>query len=296
MSLTNVTVVGASGNAGSAILPTLVKSGLTITALSRESSSATFPEGVKVVKTDFSPESLQRALTGQDAVVSMIPIVALAEQQKLAEAALAAGVKLFVPSEYGSDTTNEAVLAAVPFFQAKKDALDWLKSKEDQMAWTALFTGPFFDWGLKMGMMGLDRAAGTVKLIDDGKARFTASTVGQIARALVAILKNPDQVSNKLIFVESFTVTQAEVVAAIEKVTGEKYTVLPVSSQALREQGYKQMQEGDIMGGGGLLIMALILGEGGLEDHSHIEGGMWNARLGLENEDLEEVLKATLEV
>lgn len=57
------------------------------------------------MKTDFSPESLQRALSGQDAVVSMIPIVALAEQQKLVEAALAAGVKLFVPSEYGSDST-----------------------------------------------------------------------------------------------------------------------------------------------------------------------------------------------
>jgi hypothetical protein len=41
---------------------------------------------------------------------------------------------------------NEAVLAAVPFFQAKKDALNWLKAHQDKMAWTGLITGAFFDW------------------------------------------------------------------------------------------------------------------------------------------------------
>jgi uncharacterized protein YbjT (DUF2867 family) len=145
-----------------------------------------------------------------------------------------------------------------------------------------------------MGMMGLDRAEGSVKLIDGGRARFTASTVGQIARALVAILKNPSEATNKLVFVESFTTSQAEVVAAIEKVTGEKYSVEPVSSQALREQAYKQLQAGDIQGGGTSLIMTLIFGEGSLEDHTHVEGGLWNARLGLENENLEEVVKVAL--
>lgn len=162
---------------------------------------------------------------------------------------------------------------------------------------TPLQTGrtvPNSKQGLKMGLLGVDRAAGSVKLIDDGKARFTASTVGQIARALVAILKNPGEATNKLVFVESFTTSQAEVVAAIEKVTGEKYSVVPVSSQALREQAYKQLQEGDIQGGGTSLIMALIFGEGSLEDHTHVEGGLWNVRLGMENENLEEVVKVAL--
>lgn len=45
---------------------------------------------------------------GQDAVVSMITITALAEQQKVANAAIAAGVKLFLPSEFGSDTAVRA--------------------------------------------------------------------------------------------------------------------------------------------------------------------------------------------
>lgn len=102
----------ATGNVGSGVLPELLKSNFNITVLSREGSSAVFPEGVKVVKTDYSISSLTKALTGQDAVVSMLPIVALAEQQKVAEAALAAGVKRFIPSEFGSDTA----VSAVPFF------------------------------------------------------------------------------------------------------------------------------------------------------------------------------------
>lgn len=41
---------------------------------------------------------------------------------------------------------NDDVLAAAPFLQAKKDTLNWLKSNQDQMAWTALITGPVFGW------------------------------------------------------------------------------------------------------------------------------------------------------
>lgn len=95
----------ASGNIGAGVLPLLLKSGLDITVLSREGSSATFPKEAKVIKSDFSKESLFQALKGQDAVVSMLPIIALGEQAKVAEAAVKAGVKKFIPSEYGSDSS-----------------------------------------------------------------------------------------------------------------------------------------------------------------------------------------------
>lgn len=87
------------------MLPLLLKSGLDLTILSREGSSAAFPQEAKVIKSDFSEESLVQALKGQDAVVSMLPIMALGEQAKVAEAAIKAGVKRFIPSEYGSDSS-----------------------------------------------------------------------------------------------------------------------------------------------------------------------------------------------
>lgn len=94
----------ASGNFGGLLVPELVKTDLNITAVIRESSKATFPSSVQVTKSDFSLKSLTEAFEGKDAVVSMLPIDAAADQAVLIEAAIAAGVKRFLPSEYGSDS------------------------------------------------------------------------------------------------------------------------------------------------------------------------------------------------
>ncbi|KXH30424.1 isoflavone reductase [Colletotrichum nymphaeae SA-01] len=298
MSLKKVTLVGvwvqASGNVGAAVLPELLKSDLDLTILSREGSSAIFTPGAKVVRTDYSEDSLIKILVGQDAVVSMLPIVALGEQQKIVEAAIKAGVKRFIPSEYGSDSASDEVIAAVPFFQPKKAHLDWLASKEDVLSWTAIITGPFFDWGLKLGMTGFNLATKTATLVDGGKTRFTASNTAQIGRAIVAVLQHSDETKNQLVFTESFTTTQLEVLASLEKISGEKWKTVEVSSQAIREDGFSKLGKGEIMEGGAAVIMALVLGEGGLEDHTHVKGGIWNDRLGLKTESIDETVKSVL--
>ncbi|KZL72821.1 isoflavone reductase family protein [Colletotrichum tofieldiae] len=294
MSLKKVTLVGASGNIGAAVLPQLLNSDLDLTILSRQGSSATFPDGIKVVKSDYSPESLARVLEGQDAVVSMLPIMALEEQKKIAEAAIKAGVKRFIPSEYGSDSSSDDVVAAVPFFQPKKAHLDWLATKEDQISWTAIITGPFFDWGVKLGMTGFDLANKAVTLIDGGKTPFTASNVAQIGRAIVSVLQHPAETKNQLVFIESFTTTQTEILAVLEKLTGQEWKVNKVSSQDVRQDGFAKLGKGEFVEGGSAVIMALVLGEGGLEDHTHVKGGIWNQRLGLKTESVEQTVREAL--
>ncbi|KAL2878915.1 hypothetical protein SGCOL_005883 [Colletotrichum sp. CLE4] len=294
MSLKKVTLVGASGNVGTAVLPELLKSDLDLTILSREGSSAIFPPGANVIKTDYSEDSLVKILAGQDAVVSMLPIMALGEQQKIAEAAIKAGVKRFIPSEYGSDSASDEVIAAVPFFQPKKSHLGWLADKEDLISWTAVITGPFFDWGLKLGMTGFDFVTKTATLVDGGNTRFTTSNTAQIGRAIVAVLNHPDETKNQLVFTESFTTTQLEVLASLEKLTGENWNRVEVSSQVIREDGFMKLGKGEILEGGAAVIMALVLGEGGLEDHTHVKGGIWNDRLGLKAESIDETVQAVL--
>ncbi|GKT90374.1 isoflavone reductase family protein [Colletotrichum tofieldiae] len=278
MSLKKVTLVGASGNIGAAVLPQLLNSDLDLTILSRQGSSATFPDGIKVVKSDYSPESLARVLEGQDAVVSMLPIMALEEQKKIAEAAIKAGVKRFIPSEYGSDSSP------------KKAHLDWLATKEDQISWTAIITGPFFDWGVKLGMTGFDLANKAVTLIDGGKTPFTASNVAQIGRAIVSVLQHPAETKNQLVFIESFTTTQTEILAVLEKLTGQEWKV----NKDVRQDGFAKLGKGEFVEGGSAVIMALVLGEGGLEDHTHVKGGIWNQRLGLKTESVEQTVREAL--
>jgi NAD(P)-dependent dehydrogenase (short-subunit alcohol dehydrogenase family) len=146
-SIKNVVLIGASGNLGPHILEEFLKSSFNVTVLSREDSKSTFPSGAKVVKTDYSPESLAQAFKNQDAVVSIVGTGGFADQTKIIDAAVNAGVKRFIPSEFGSNTDNPEVRAIVPIFNGKKQVVDYLRTKESgTFSWTALITGPFFDW------------------------------------------------------------------------------------------------------------------------------------------------------
>ncbi|KAL6404538.1 isoflavone reductase [Ilyonectria robusta] len=294
MSIKNVSIVGASGNLGALVLPELLKTGLNVTAVTRETSSAKFPEGTKVAKSDFGLSSLTEVFKGQDAVISMLPILALGDQRIIIEAAIAAGVKRFIPSEYGSDSTAP-VITAIPFLEDKKKNLEYLKAKEEVISWTALFTGPFFDWEWFASFTGANLATKTVTLVDGGTTRFTTSNVAQISRSLIAILSHAPETANKLVYVESFTTTQLEILAAVEKATGDKWKVVKKRSEDIRAEGFKAMREGKMMEGGASVIVAAVLGKEALEDHSHVEGGIWNDRLGLPKQSVEEEVKRILQ-
>lgn len=68
----NVIVAGASGDVGPSIISALISKGLSVSVLTRESSTATFGDDVKVYRTDYSATSLLEALKGQGAVSSTI--------------------------------------------------------------------------------------------------------------------------------------------------------------------------------------------------------------------------------
>ncbi|KAL1605406.1 hypothetical protein SLS60_004955 [Paraconiothyrium brasiliense] len=110
-----------------------------------EGSTKTFPDNVKVVRANFdSFDSLKAAFQGQDAVVSLVASEALAAQIKLIDAAIAAGVERYIPSEFGSNTADPLTLEAVPLFKGKIDIQEYLKSKESEISRTIIVTGPFF--------------------------------------------------------------------------------------------------------------------------------------------------------
>jgi hypothetical protein len=138
----------AGGNLGPTVLNIFLKhSVFNVTVLSRENSKSTFPPGVKVLRADFdSADSLTAAFQGQDAVLSLISGSVVGDQNKLIDAAIAAGVKRFVPSEYGSNTADERIISIVPILSAKKAMVDYLRTKEDRISWSAVINGLFFDW------------------------------------------------------------------------------------------------------------------------------------------------------
>ncbi len=146
----NVIVIGAGGKLGPSILSAFdTDPHFTVSILTRFSSQSTFPSHLKVHRVgDNYPEAeLLEAFKGQDAVISTIATASAVQQKAVADAAVKAGVKRFVPSEFGSDTRNDKAMAILPqYFKGKAETVRYLKEKEKEgLTWTAFVTGPFFE-------------------------------------------------------------------------------------------------------------------------------------------------------
>ena len=289
----NVLVVGVTGNVGKSTVKALLEEQFQVTGLSRQPSAAGLPASVKYIQTDYSQSSLLAAFKGQDAVISTVSSVvpgALELQKTLINAAVAAGVKIFVPSEYGVDTSNRSAPDYIPFLAGKIAVADYLKEQQDKIAWIALITGSLFDWGLNIPTFaGWNVDARTVTLYDGGATPYEATTLDQVGRAIAKSLKKPGLTKNQYVYVNSFTVTQCEVLRALEKVTGDKFSVSHSTVEDLWQSGAAQVKAGQPLGVMGMLA-GTIYGRGGLANYSATKG-LWNERIGLAQENLEEFLK-----
>lgn len=71
----------------------------------------------------------------------------LGDQKRFVDAAVRAGVKRFLPSEFSVSSENAAVLQLLPLFGQKKEVIEYLKSKESVgLTWTGIATSGLFDW------------------------------------------------------------------------------------------------------------------------------------------------------
>ncbi len=247
-----------------------------------------------MVKADYdSVESLTEALKGQDALISNVGGQALGDQNKLIDAAAKAGVKRFIPSEFGSDTTSARTRELVPIFNPKYETVNYLKRKESEISWTSPVTGMFFDWGLNIGFMGFNVKEKKATLFDKGENKASMSSLSFIGQAVVKMLENPELTKNQYVFIAGLTVSQKEILAGLEKVTGSKFDVSYKDADDEMKQGNEKLAKGDHSA-----IVPILQGvnfsvKENLGDFS--KHGLWNEKLGLpKEENLEEAIRAAL--
>lgn len=292
----NVILIGAGGNLGPSVLAALESSPakFNISVLSRASSTGTFPSHVTVKKTDYSHDSLVSALKGQDAVVSTIGGAAIDDQKKIVDAAIEAGVKRFIPSEYGCNTGDPKTLELVTVLVPKKGVVDYLKTKESKdFSWTSIVNGPFFEWGLKIGFLGYDLKSHTATIFDDGNRPFSTTNRSTIGRAVASVLTHTSQTANKLLYIDSVTTTQNEILASFEKATGKKWEVKKTTSEEVGKAGTEKVKKGDFSGFGDLILAATY----GKQYASDFKSGpgLSNDLLELPKENLDDIVKAVVE-
>ncbi len=108
--------------------------------------------------------------------------------------------------------------------------------------------------GLDMSGLGIVNLKDkTARVVDSGNERFQASTLAQIGRAVAGILKHPDETANKYVSAASFNLSDNELVALVEELTGWKLAVTHLKSADLEKIGEEKIALGDFRGFGDLL-------------------------------------------
>ncbi|TPX10757.1 uncharacterized protein E0L32_008326 [Thyridium curvatum] len=293
-SIKNVMAMGAGGLFGTHVFAALQKEGcFNLTVLSRRSSKSKFPSDVTVIHIDddYPSDQLVEAFKGQDALVSTIPGRPYSVHLRMIDAAIEAGVKRFIPSEYGNNTCSAAA-ELVPLYGDKAKVLDYLREKEHTgLSWTAIHAGQFFDWGLDDGWLDYHLKDNRAVVYDSGDTRWSTTTIGTAALAVARVLVNAASTKNRPIFVASFTVSQRQVLEALEKATGAKWDVATMTSaEAIKKA--KEMDNADYSEGLKLLILMLMYADD-VDRGANFEKDalLCNETLGLPVEDLAEVVQ-----
>lgn len=301
MAINTVAVVGANGTLGSKVVEGLVASGLfKVSVLQRANSTSppSYPSSeVNIIPVDdgFTHASLVPALKGQDALIMAFPLRDLDAHLRLADAAAAAGVKHIMPADFGSvDAESAPAQELVKLYRSKltvKRRVQQLAEENQNFTWTSIVCGHFFEWSLKEHLYRADLAKQTIDILDGGKHRASATTLTRVAEAVVRILKlhGDEAVRNKTLFIQSFCISQTQLVQALEKATGTKWTVNDYDSEKFINERREKADAGDFMANEDLVFaIGTLYADWTQRDDFAME------LLGFEDEDYEKVVAAVL--
>jgi len=243
-----VLVVGASGNLGSKFAKELLKlkrSEVRVLVRSQNASTGEKQEliqelkqlGAQVVEGDVnSVDSLKKALTGVDAVISAVSGETLGQGQlNLLEAVKQTGtIKRFIPSEFGVDLDR---VGKGKFFVLDTKIAFGEKVAQTGIPYTIVSTSIFLTY-LISPFMGIDVANAQVQ-VPGGVGDFKISTThpDDIA-AITARLLYDTRARNAHIQIASDTLTWNELISHLESAYGKKFERKAVSEEQLR-QGIK---------------------------------------------------------
>ncbi|KZO93430.1 NAD-P-binding protein [Calocera viscosa TUFC12733] len=238
----NFAVAGAGG-LGNFIIDELLRKKaagnvhkIVVLTRSMQGKDALAAKGVEPIVVDYnSPDALWSALQGVDVVISTVagrsgPVLTV--QEPLAEAAKAAGVKLFVPSEFGGDTINhkDGPLAAK---NAQHDKLTQLG-----LPWALFFTGMFSDYFWNQPFLGFDLNNGKVEVAGMGSGLVSWTSRKDIARYVVYATTSlpPSKLHNHVFKIEGERTSVKKVVAEYEVRTGEKVHITCIPMDEVKKK------------------------------------------------------------
>jgi hypothetical protein len=148
---------------------------------------------------------------------------------------------------------------------------------------------------MRVGFMDFDLKDHAASIWDDGTSKFSTTNMSTVGKAVVSVLSPQNFVAtaNQYVTIASHTVSQNDILAVLEELTGGDWRISKKNTDAELKKANEEFRKGNQLAAYDL-IKALTFGPGSLGDSTKVEGGLWNDRLGLPKEDLKESISKIL--
>ncbi|KAH6613112.1 hypothetical protein C7974DRAFT_476192 [Boeremia exigua] len=253
-----------TGNLGRPILQHLAstqKFNITLLVRREPASYDNLPSNITIKQIDISKRSsLVDALAGNDATVvftSMLPYNNMdGLQLELINASIAAGVKFFVPSEWGPDTAggNGATtfrigpdtLPPTPIIAMKRAVHNYLlvRSAESKINFATLHTGNML---LNVNVFAsIDVQKRTALLPEGGRHLFSVTSQKTLGNALVNLLSRYPENKNTFHYICDGETSLHQIVLAVQKASGsqEPWDISSFSLEENKRKADANLKEG----------------------------------------------------
>ncbi|THX22627.1 NAD(P)-binding protein [Aureobasidium pullulans] len=304
--LKKVAIVGASGNMGKHTITELLKTDIQITALTRQGSNLSVPNGVSIKEVNYDDiSSITTALEGQDfLMITLSVITPPGVHSNLVQAAAKAGIKYIMPNAYGFDFHNKALISDIDVasrFSKYSSEIEGLG-----MSHFSLVCSFWYEWSLGIGVLyGIDIREKKATFFDDGNTRINTSTWQQCGRAVAKILSLPidgegetlESWKNKSFYISSFRVNQREMLDSVHRVMGTEDKDWEISYEPTKKrytQAVEDMKTGDRNAFAKAMYARVFFPDGSGDYESR--RGLDNEILDLPTEELDEATKATVDL
>ncbi|KZV89732.1 NAD(P)-binding protein [Exidia glandulosa HHB12029] len=291
-----IVYLGASGPFGETMTEELLNAGWHVVILARDPSKIPARSNTTIVQyTPTDHSSLVAAMRGAEVVLCSTGGTSadpLGFQKPLIDAAIEAGVKRYIPTEYAGDLQHPRS-AANAIHQGRRAVLAYLKEKAEkgEIQWTMFHTGGFIEMGLRTGFLKIDVKGRKAVIRDGGNDGVVHVTYRTTARATVRALSTEHfaATANRAVRTGDATLTQSQLLQLVEKAAGTKFEV---ANETAAESLQRGLGNSKLMAGEAdfAAVRDIILSDFYVKDNYCQWSLTDNEWLGVETQNLEEVI------
>jgi len=141
---------------------------------------------------------------------------------------------------------------------------------------------------------GIDYEAKKATLFDEGTQKFNATSYASVARAMVSVLRSPEEYANKTVYIHDFYTTQRAILDIVESEIGTKLETTSMNLGEVGKRSLEALARGErnpqnIFGGTRWAVW-------GKEGSGYWDENDDSKRLGLEKKDLRAEIKKKMEM